>query len=330
MKSFLPSFLRIAHASDEGLVRLRARKIYIIPTRYGVIYGGSVFLMLIGSLNYKSNLGLLFCFLLASVAVVGIIHTWRNLLHLTFNIGNAVPVFLGSPSLFPIRLPPQEGRRHKRITLQTEHSAAVCFDVNEHSDTFVKLPVEMQGRGDWPLPRLRVSTVYPLGLFRAWCYAMSDSATALVYPQPSAPTQAQTQARYMRAEKGDKGIGADDFVGTRIYRAGDSPRHLDWKAFAREKGLVTRVFGGDRAERVWIRWDDFPGLALEQRLSALCRSVIDAAEEDRQYGLELPGQQLPCARGQMHKHRCLTALARFNQASDVARMAAQKRRDLKH
>lgn len=113
------------------------------------------------------------------------------------------------------------------------------------------------------------------------------------------------------SDHGDMGTGTDDFVGLRDYRPGDSLRRLDWKAFARERGLVVKQFGGDRAAQVSIDWDQLPVLEPELRLSLLCRQVLDAAEQGLSYGLRLPGVTLAAGHGEIHKHRCLESLADF-------------------
>jgi uncharacterized protein (DUF58 family) len=311
MSQFSSRFLRIADTTADGKICLDSRKIYIIPTRHGVLYGFAVCLMLLGSLNYNSNLGLLFCFLLAAIGVLGMIHTWRNLLGLTFVVGDALPVFAGAEATFALRILPTNNRDRTQIQFQAGNAYARLDRLTGDAPLLLALRLATTSRGEWPLERLRIASEYPLGLFRAWSYAAA-SAHAVVYPAPAEASSWTHPANYARAEQGDKGVGADDFVGSRNYREGDNPRHLDWKAFARERGLVTRVFGGDRAEQMWIQWDDFPGFPIEERLSRMCRLIIEAAAREQRYGLRLPDRQIPMACGETHKHRCLSALARFH------------------
>ena len=110
-------------------------------------------------------------------------------------------------------------------------------------------------------------------------------------------------------------MGADDFVGLRVYRPGDSPRHIDWKAFARERGLLSKQFGGDRTERLQLDWDLLPPVGTERRLSLLCRFILQAEGESLSYGLKIPGTRIKPGQGESHKHRCLGALANFEAGS---------------
>jgi uncharacterized protein (DUF58 family) len=157
---------------------------------------------------------------------------------------------------------------------------------------------------------MTLSSRYPLGLLRAWSYVDTD-ACAIVYPRPAERFDAPPEPTYGGAEQGSLGVGADDFVGLRGYRPGDAPSRLDWKTLARERGLHTRQFGGDRADRLWLSFDALDPAGTERRLELLCRGVLDAERSGRHYGLRLPGEILGPGHGEQHAERCLTALALF-------------------
>ncbi|MGD8886577.1 MAG: DUF58 domain-containing protein, partial [Gammaproteobacteria bacterium] len=58
----------------DGPVDLTQRRIFILPTRQGILFAIVLVIMLIGSINYNNSLGYLLTFLLASVAVVSILY----------------------------------------------------------------------------------------------------------------------------------------------------------------------------------------------------------------------------------------------------------------
>jgi uncharacterized protein (DUF58 family) len=115
---------------------------------------------------------------------------------------------------------------------------------------------------------------------------------------------------YGGAEEGDRGVGTDDFVGLRTFRPGDPPGHIDWRALAREQGLLTKQFGGDRAEHFWFDWETTPGDA-ETRLSLLARAVLDAERSGARYGLRMGRLTLGAGGGSLHLAACLRALALY-------------------
>ena len=86
---------RTRQGSDPHSVSLHTRRIYILPTRAGIIFAAIVFTMLLGSMNYNNNLGFVLTFLLTGIAVVSIYHCHRNLTELCLHYLGAEPVFAG-------------------------------------------------------------------------------------------------------------------------------------------------------------------------------------------------------------------------------------------
>ncbi|MEW7979426.1 MAG: DUF58 domain-containing protein [Candidatus Sedimenticola endophacoides] len=266
--------------------------------------------MLIGSINYANNLGFLLTFLLTGLGVVAIYHTWANLAWVELFPGRCEPVFAGQQAHFEIRL--ENRRRTPRPGIQLQLGASDPATCDLTGQTTLILPLASTRRGHLTLPRFTLSTRYPMGLLRAWTYIELDQC-CLVYPRPGPRIPAADTPDYSRSQRGDRGVGVGDFVGLRPYRDGDSIKHIHWKALARERGLLTKQFGGDRSERRWLDWDALAGLDTEQRLSALCRGVIDATQQQLEYGLRLPGTEIPPGRDPAHRQRCLRALALYGE-----------------
>ena len=61
----LSSWARVEQVTASGRAEIGAQRIYILPTRYGMIYATLVFLMLLGAVNYGNNPAHLLTFLLA-------------------------------------------------------------------------------------------------------------------------------------------------------------------------------------------------------------------------------------------------------------------------
>jgi uncharacterized protein (DUF58 family) len=308
----LTSLARRAPRDSDGVARIGRRHIYILPTGVGLAFGSVLGLMLIGSLNYQNNLGLLFTFLMGSVALIAMHHSWFDLLGLQVVVRGGVPVFSGQDADFSVRLVDARSRPRGGVAIRIGPSASPPADIPAAGEVAVRVPVPTRQRGLQTVHQVQLETRYPLGLFRAWCYARAE-ARVTVYPQPARRAlDPPLAAAYRPNTQGDRGVGADDFVGFRDYRAGDSLRHLDWKALARERGLVVKQFGGDRAEEVWLDWERLPPAGIEERVSLLCRQVLDAAENGLSYGLRLPGTTIGMGHGELHKHHCLAALATFD------------------
>jgi uncharacterized protein (DUF58 family) len=304
--------LRRAPCDAQGQARITARQVYILPTGMGLTLGMVLILMLLGSLNYQNNLGLLFTFLFAGVALVTMHHTWFALLGLRIQARGGAPVFAGQRASFAVNLHNDRAGPRGDLTVWAGGERHTRTYLPGHDSARIQIGLPAARRGWLDLPEVRIDTRYPLGLFRAWCYAHTD-ARVQVYPRP-APKATElplAPARQLGPE-GGMGQGAGDFIGHRGYRPGDPPRHLDWKALARGRGLVLKQFGGDQAVEVWLDLDQVRAADLEGRLSMLCRQVLDAAEQGMAFGLRLPGLEIPPDEGEDHRHRCLAALATFN------------------
>lgn len=293
---------------------LHRRNVYILPTKQGLIFANLLMLMLIGAINYNNSLAYLMTFLLASLSVIAILHTYRNLLQLAISAGHIEPRFVGETLTIPIRIDNRNGPTRLAIELQFPGEEGCMLDIDPHQQQYVELETVPTRRGRHRLERFTIATRFPLGLFRAWANVHLQHGY-LVYPRPATIQQLPADSHYILKVHGDQGVGADDFAGLRQYHTGDSMRHIHWKAAARQQGLLTKQFGGDRSEELWLDWTSLPDIDVEQRLSILSRWVLLAEREGKSYGLRLPDQLIIPSRGDRHRHQCLKALAEFEAGS---------------
>jgi uncharacterized protein (DUF58 family) len=308
---------------ERGTVILVHRRVYIVPARLGWLFGGTLVILLIGSINYALSLGFALTFLLAGMGLAGMVHTARNLARLAVSAGRAEPVFAGESAQFRLHL---DGRAaFDRPAILARHvgsGAQLVTDVPAGADAEVVLAVPARRRGWLPLGRVMLETRFPLGLFRSWSYVEPD-ARCLVYPRPERsplpPALAETAAGALRSPV----PGNDDFAGLRGYQLSDSPKHVAWKAVARSDthytrsdNMLTKQFTGEAAAELWLDWRLLPaGLALESRLSRLAGWVLAGERGGAQYGLRLPGVEIAAGRGESHRGACLQALALFEGAA---------------
>lgn len=305
----LSSWARVEQVSDTGQAEVGARRIYILPTRYGFIYAVLVFLMLLGAVNYGNNPAHLLTFVLAALGSNAIYLTWRNLRGLRLRCLGSAPVFAGQSPRFVVELQGDE-RERPALQLGFDDGEPLLLDLPAGGETVrSELRLRPFPRGEHRPGRLIVSTQYPVGLFRAWCYIECDRPL-LVYPRPGTAWQTFGDDAAI-AEDGDGGSGSEDFAGLRTYVAGDQPSRIDWKSYARDRGLNTRLFSGQAEIPVWIDWRAAPGDDTEARLSAMCRAVVDADAAGREFGLRMPHGDTELSAGPGHRHACLRRLALY-------------------
>lgn len=286
---------------------LSRRTLYMLPTRFGLVYAAMLLVLFIAAVNYGNALGFLLTFLLAAMALVSMLYTHKNLAGLEIVPGSCDEVFAGEQATFTIWVINTSTATRQGIRIECARSEVARVDVPAQAKVSVQIHVPTQGRGYLAAPTLTVASDYPLGLFRSWSRRAALAPRCLVYPRPAcAPVRANPDdARGSGAGASDE---FQDFVGLRAYHLGDSPRHIHWKAAARGQGLLTKQFGGGAGAPRWLEWDCVGG-DDEARLSALCRGVLDAHAGANAFGLRLPHTQIAPAQGEAHRAQCLRALA---------------------
>jgi uncharacterized protein (DUF58 family) len=210
---------------------LKRRQIFIIPTQSGGLFGLVLLVMLFGSMNYNNSMGYMLTFLLASMAIVSILHTHRTLLGLRIEVGKVAPVFAFETAQFQLWLDNRAQIARHVLVWQHKSSqnqnSSTTIDIPANQRININLPVLATRRGQISLGRVKVSTRFPLGLFYAWAYVYFDIST-MVYPQPLGhKTLPLNQQSENVGEGSPHDGGGEDFIGYRDYKLGDSPRHID-------------------------------------------------------------------------------------------------------
>jgi len=295
-------------AASEHALGLRT--LYILPTRHGLLYGLVALVALVAGANYANGMAYGLAFLMAAIALVAMLHTHRNLSGLRVAAGAAPPVYAGQNAVFAIRLFNEGGP--ERIAIRLEADGAHTELALAAGETGVgSLAFRAPRRGYLALPAVTVHTRFPLGLWRVWSRRLALGGRCLVYPRPAAPGVVPLDGRRPPGTESGTTLEGDDFAGLREYRLGDAAQHIAWKAAARGQGLYTKQFAGGAPRERWLEWDAFPGLEPEERLSVLCRLVLEADESGQAYGLRLPTVAVEPSHGPAHRDRCLECLALF-------------------
>lgn len=284
------------------------RRLYILPTRAGLGFAVLVLTMLAAGFNYTNSLALLLTFLLAGFGLVAMHECHRNLLGLAV-VGSAAPA-LFARSRGHVRIVLENPTRLARFRIECALSRgdATAVDLGRSSRQEIELSFEAAARGLQRLGRLRVTSSHPFGLFRVWAW-VNAPIEILVYPRPRGLLPLPAEAGRTSGRHRQGGTGADEWLGLRPFRDGDSPRQVDWKAYAREAPLLVKEYGASGSERRLLDFHALSHLELEARLEQLARWVVDAEAQGERYALELPGVRIPADRGPQHRHRCLAALA---------------------
>lgn len=298
---------------EQSPIVLTQRSIFIVPTGSGLLFVVVLCVMLLGAINYDLSLGHALVFLLAGLGIVAMVHTFRNLVALRLTPGRVDPVFAGDLARFPISIENPRSYARRSLALAFGNGPGAVIDIPGKAQATATLIFPAQKRGRLDPGRITLSSRYPLGLFNAWSYP-HPPFSCLVYPKPiDTPLPTSSVVAHTGHHIGER--GQEDFSGLRLYQPNDSPRHIAWKAVARDiehRPLLVKQFAGGASEELWLDLALAPADApLETQLSILAGWILAAESAHVRYGVRLPGREIAPDQGDTHRNACLEALALY-------------------
>ena len=289
-------------------VKLDRRRVYVLPTRFGLFFSALLLAMLLGALNYNNNPALLLALLLATTGLASLMAAHLQLSGLQVDALSAEPVAAGQALQVHMALLAADARTRRGLQLKCNDISTPIPVMAAQEPVVATFTLETQHRGWLDLRRLRLSTTQPLGLALAWSWVWPE-APLLVYPAPElqGPPLPMGEGNATQARLHPSG---DDVHHLRGYRSGDARRAIAWKPSARRDTLMVREYEQPLSVEVALEWRTLATLTYEHRIRRLAHWVDLAEREGRRYRLHLPDQPvLGPGQGAAHRHLCLRALA---------------------
>jgi uncharacterized protein (DUF58 family) len=296
------------HGRDSLPMSINRRRIYILPTRFGSMLAVILAAMLIAGLNYNSNLGLAFTFLMISMALVTMHHCNRNLLRLSVDVTPEVDAFAGREATFEFVLHNDSTMYRRDIEVRCMKAAGMGSVAARESQA-ISVFVPVTERGVTRIEQFELRTRYPFGWFYSWTY-VQESLKIYVAPAPLGTRTLPSAGAQGNAAHSET-RGDEDFSGLRAYQPGMPLKHMAWKVLARGGEAAVRSYSSLAAQPEWLDWSSLSGLDVEARLSQLCLWVLESDAAQRPYGLRIPSKEIPPSLGAAHRFACLRALAAF-------------------
>ncbi|MDE2421573.1 MAG: DUF58 domain-containing protein [Gammaproteobacteria bacterium] len=287
-------------------VRLTQRQVFIFLSREGGLYAFMMLAIFIAGINYANNLVLGLCFFLGSVLVVVMHHTFNNLSGLLLEAVDASDCEAGTYTNYRIRITPKGRQIACQIKLEWDDQI-LTIPVLDRA-TLITMQLKTPTRGKFLPPRLSVSTVYPLGILRAWTYVRFNEP-AWVSPQP---IEGILNGQRTLSDDDDESVlrvaGQDEFDDLRSFIEGESLAHVSWGHLARGQGMMTKRFSDPCGREQLLDYDAMHG-GHELRLSQLAYWVKRLTEEHVSFELKVRQQSLSIGQGLLHQKAALRLLA---------------------
>lgn len=310
LRSRAAAWARRRQGEDRLPVGVSTRRVYILPTRAGIAYAGLVFVMLLAGLNYANSVALMITFVLAGFGLIAMHLCHRNLVGLSLRDVATVDAFAGEHGLLKLTLDNAADTPRIGIESATDDTERVTVDVRAAGSARADLALKLERRGRVTVDRIKLSTAFPFGLFRAWTYAHLR-VSVIAWPVPRGRRESPPEATSGGNAPAVHRAGDEEWAGLREFRSGDSPRHVAWPAYARGRGLLVKTYQSPAAHHRLFDLAQVPGADLEARLEQLSAWVESAHARGERYGLVLGAQAISPDSGSRHREHCLRELALY-------------------
>ena len=292
--------------------RLTRKNIFVFPSRRGVVFVFVIVVLWLLGTNYQNNLILSLVFLMSSLLVLAILATYNNMSGLRFDFVGTRECFAGEYLYLRFRVSHRRLLASDALELawRSELSNSLLVDLNRGEPHEFEIALFAPQRGWQHCPRMRIQSVYPLGIVRCWTWLNWD-VSSLVFPKAikgqinKSAVCEDIFAGHMSTE------GQEDFNGLKTYTLGEPIRRIAWKSFAKGQGLYIKEFNQTSSVELWLDYEAVLAQGVEKKVSILCFWVLHYFQENQRFGLCLPNLKILPNQGKLHRDQCLAALAKF-------------------
>ena len=314
-------------------IKLNLRNVYIFFSREGMLFAVLLIITFIAGINYGNNLVLGLCFYLISVWLISFHVTFAHISGLQVRLLEVTMAEAGAPVWVTLQLQSdsrqprrqllfsfdltdkktdREIKKKTKNNMNSQHSVLVTRLQGEQT---IRLPVQTHKRGQLELPRLKIKTVYPLGIMRAWSYVYF-ARTAWVCPKPEVfdwQQQYGVASQEDLAAGGQYRQGQDDFERLDSYIEGESLARVSWGHVARGQGMLTKHFADPVGQEQTLDYGNMPAAHHEQKLAQLAHGVLTLGQLGVPFTMHLPNDAQSAAvmgEGNSFAQACLLRLAK--------------------
>lgn len=295
-------------------MRTSATRCTLRPNRIGLGFIVLAIAMLLAAINYGNNLVFFISFLLIALMGNSAWQTRRQLKSCHVSAKEIPRRFAGALGAWPLVLHSDLNNPAIGVRLdEVDATEALTLSVLVGVPTTVSLPLAPRLRGRHRVPKIILSTHYPIGLWTAQCRLSVPTMIQWVYPKPqgdrplpqgtgpgsvtSTPHQADTHFDHLRP-----------------YTSGDPFNRLAFKQWAKTGQLVTQHWVGEHGDdQNHILDYDRLGGDPEARLEQLAQWIEQLSDQNQLFSLRLPGQADQKGQGPAHRQQCLESLTVFRE-----------------
>jgi len=296
-------------------------RIFIFPTLYGFMYGGGIIVCLMSGAIYSNNLAYLLCFFLVALFIIGMHQSHSNMRNLSFERMQLELTTENSKGLGKIWLKSQNSEGHANLQIHSDNGidnwSSTIDRIHKKAFSVHRIQVKAGPRGVRRFSKVKVSSRFPFGLFYVWRNFKIEE-DFFVYPRA-----AGSEPLPMTPGDGDTAIAkassqGEDFTGHDRYVPGENQKRIDWKAFARGRPLMVKIFESGQQRRVHLelqknlqKSESDVSDPVEAYLRQMSQWIENCEKDNILYSLTSGETSWPADIGHRHRVRCLKELAAY-------------------
>lgn len=301
----------------ENLLWRNEEKIFILPTKSGPYYAGVLFIMFVISLSYGHSLAYATSFTFFSLIVISSISTNYNLSGV--RIGEVYDCISESGKDTEVKLTLENVSRKDRfhilvkVVVNGKEYFSSPVDLSSGEKKSVTLGLPTMNRGVYKISRFNLTSTYPFGIFKSW---KNFKREIKIYVSPRPSSWRDLPLRDSDSNEGFHNIPiktGDTFWGHRVYQQGEGWHGIDWKAYARGKGLYKKIYHSSDLQEVCIYYKYIPKHETEAILSEIAGWIEKSEVTGLNYSMQIPDTKvLTAGRGIEQMTLAKKYLASFN------------------
>jgi len=291
---------------DYFATKAKTNRVFIIPTFLGIKLLIVNIILLSMGLIYANNYLILFTFIFFCLFIISMFYTHFNLYgielsHIDFSDG-----FANDSHDVQFRFTTPTRQTYPAIFANFKVGQSLIklgpFTIDENGNTTVHKFKALK-RGKFKITRYSFETLFPLNLFKAFCY-FNYPKEIIVYPELSNVTSSGKSSRaYDRNE--------DFHFDIRDYIKGDKLNRIAWKK-SREDNLKTKVEVNDDGTAILFTLENLSKDKIEAELSAIASAIKNCHDQSIPYGLVTPKHNIrPSSPNVNHFKKVMRVLAEY-------------------
>jgi uncharacterized protein (DUF58 family) len=262
----------------------KSERTFIVPNTVGLLLGLIFFVCLFTGALFNRPVLQLFGLTIAILYLSGMVQTNSNLneIQIRAKLDTLGPE--GSITRIPITLinPGDAPKVSLNLAFETNRLQGTIWIpvIMPGEELNLELPLNPLRRGKHRMPRIRIWSEFPVGLFHAWRY---QSLNTLFWAHPRPAASETLPEKTLLKNEGDL-----EYQEHRPALNQDPSRWIDWKRLAKTGQKLSKVYGNEGLNHFHFSWSDTQHLNPEERLSRFTRWILDAERSGFPWSADAP------------------------------------------